>query len=73
MSYNPHRKHDPEKGSFSARVLGASNMIGGAGVALAGIAARNPLIAAVGGAQYYAGARTYAAGVRRPANTHQPS
>lgn len=65
MSYDPHRAHDPEKGSTATRVLGAANMIAGAVGVAGGLASRNPLAAAVGGLHYYAGARAYEAGKAR--------
>ena len=79
MNINPHREYDPTKGSMSAKLSGATQVIGGdlAMTNAAILAAKGRHLphakkiaaatAAIGAASYYMGVRTYKAGKARPA------
>ena len=66
MSFNPYREHDAAKGSLSAKILGGASVISGTGVMLKGAMRGNPFLMGLGAVQHYAGARTFAAGRKRP-------
>lgn len=76
MNINPYRKHDPEKGSVSAKIHGLAAGIAGAGIAAVsatGLAVKGGKGFAVagmaaGGLLHYSGARTFMAGrkVKKP-------